>query len=115
MLTQNFDSPVTNKMILDMTKCVTYEVDRYAIARRVSEIFGKRLSDVIGFIDTEYKVLAVYVEINLQPDTPLKALADRYTIYAPYLLKRLQEFNDAIPTDIRVQAQVLRLNKEFSL
>ena len=113
MLTQEFESPVTSEMILDMTKCVTYDKDRFAIARRVSEIFGVRVSDVIGFKDTEYKVLAVYVEITLAPRTSLHVLADRYTIYAPYLLKRLQELNEAMLTDIRVQAQVLLLNKEF--
>ena len=115
MITQEFESPVTSQMILNMTECITYQEDRFAIARRVSEIFGVRVSDVIGFKDTEYKFLAVYVEVSLAPKTRLKVLASKYTIYAPYLLKRLQELNDAMLTNIRVQSQILRLNKEFNL
>lgn len=111
----DFDSPVTSEMILDMSECVTYEGDRYAIARRISEIFGIRVSDVIGFKDTEYKFLAVYVEIALNPKSSLKILAQKYTVYAPYLIKRLQELNEAMPTSIRLQSQILRLNKEFNI
>lgn len=109
----DFESPVTSEMILDMSNCVTYDGDRFAVARRVSKTFEVPISKVIGFLDTEYKILAVYVEVTLNPDISLRVLSYKYTIYAPYLLNRLKDFHAAILTDIRVQAQILRLKKEF--
>lgn len=108
-----FDSPVTGQMISQMIAPLVATGMDYEIAQRLANVLGVPLHDITWHKDTEAKMLAIFMEIVLNPLACHKQLAEKYSIYLPYMRRRLVEMGKRLKTDAALRRKVLLLNLEF--
>jgi len=88
---------------------------RISIPERVADVLEVPLYDVLGLVDTECKILAISLELQLNESVLTRDLARKYRINPQYMMKRVAELQNDIKNNPALLAKINKLKSAFSI
>lgn len=89
--------------------------EHWRLAIIVAESLQVPMSDIIGFRDTDEKILCCHLELVTGEHAHPKMVARKYNINMHYMLKRIKEMEDRAVIDKKLQEKFRVLRGSFMM